>query len=113
MIRRIDEGRTAAMDRQNGSKWEARYLFGASTARPTPHIRPSTTYVLKTTARGSLAAPSQKHGLPHVRNWGNEVAGFSDFDGVAVITSTHSNTHGVHELSEKLLDEYVVPATVL
>jgi CubicO group peptidase (beta-lactamase class C family) len=43
-------------------------------------------------------------------NGGNKVAVFPSLDVAVVITSTNYNTHGMHEQTEKLLTEYILPA---
>ena len=43
-------------------------------------------------------------------NGGNKVAVFPGLDLAVVITSTNYNSHGMHEQTEKLLTDYVLPA---
>jgi CubicO group peptidase (beta-lactamase class C family) len=43
-------------------------------------------------------------------NGGNKVAVFPALDVAVVITSTNYNTHGMHEQTEKLLTDYILPA---
>jgi CubicO group peptidase (beta-lactamase class C family) len=43
-------------------------------------------------------------------NGGNKIAVFPTLDMVVVITSTNYNTKGMHEQTEKLLTDYVLPA---
>ncbi len=43
-------------------------------------------------------------------NGGNKVAAFPDLDLVAVITSTNFGTRGMHERTDRLLDEFIVEA---
>jgi CubicO group peptidase (beta-lactamase class C family) len=43
-------------------------------------------------------------------NGGNKVLGFWSLDMVVVITSTNYNTHGMHEQTEKMLTDYILPA---
>jgi CubicO group peptidase (beta-lactamase class C family) len=43
-------------------------------------------------------------------NGGNKVVGFPNLDACAVITSTNYNTRGMHEQTEKLLTDYILPA---
>jgi CubicO group peptidase (beta-lactamase class C family) len=43
-------------------------------------------------------------------NGGNKVAVFSGLDLAVVITSTNYNTRGMHEQTEKLLTDYILPA---
>ena len=43
-------------------------------------------------------------------NGGNKVVVFSDLRMVVVITSTNFNTKGMHEQTDKLLTDYILPA---
>jgi CubicO group peptidase (beta-lactamase class C family) len=43
-------------------------------------------------------------------NGGNKIAVFPQLDLAVVITSTNFNTHGMHEQTEKILTDYVLPA---
>lgn len=43
-------------------------------------------------------------------NGGNKIAVFPDLDTCVVITSTNYNTHGMHEQTEKMLTDYILPA---
>lgn len=43
-------------------------------------------------------------------NGGNKVAVFPELDVTVVITSTNFNTRGMHEQTEKLLTDYILPA---
>jgi CubicO group peptidase (beta-lactamase class C family) len=43
-------------------------------------------------------------------NGGNKVAAFPSLDLAVVITSTNYNTRGMHEQTEKLLTDYILPA---
>ena len=43
-------------------------------------------------------------------NGGNKVAVFPALDLCVVITSTNYNTHGMHEQTEKMLTDYIIPA---
>jgi hypothetical protein len=43
-------------------------------------------------------------------NGGNKVAVIPDLDMVVVITSTNYNTRGMHEQTDRLLADYVLPA---
>jgi CubicO group peptidase (beta-lactamase class C family) len=43
-------------------------------------------------------------------NGGNKVLGFPSLDAAVVITSTNYNTRGMHEQTERLLTEYILPA---
>jgi hypothetical protein len=43
-------------------------------------------------------------------NGGNKVLAFPGLDLAVVITSTNYNTRGMHEQTEKLLTDYILPA---
>lgn len=43
-------------------------------------------------------------------NGGNKIAVFPALDMAVVITSTNYNTHGMHEQTEKLITDYILPA---
>jgi CubicO group peptidase (beta-lactamase class C family) len=43
-------------------------------------------------------------------NGGNKIAVFPELGLVAVITATNYNTKGMHESTDRLLTEYVLPA---
>jgi CubicO group peptidase (beta-lactamase class C family) len=45
-------------------------------------------------------------------NGGNKVAVFPELDMAVVITSTNYNSHGMHEQTEKMLTDYILPAVV-
>jgi len=44
-------------------------------------------------------------------NGGNKVAVFPELDLVAVLTSTNYSTTGRHEQTERLLTDYILPAS--
>jgi CubicO group peptidase (beta-lactamase class C family) len=46
-------------------------------------------------------------------NGGNKILVFPELHAVVVITSANYNTHGMHQLTEKLLDDYILPALAL
>jgi CubicO group peptidase (beta-lactamase class C family) len=43
-------------------------------------------------------------------NGGNKVLAVPELDLAVVITSTNYNTHGMHEQTEKLLTDYILPS---
>jgi len=45
-------------------------------------------------------------------NGGNKIVGFPSLDAYVVITSTNYNARGMHEQTEKLLTDYLLPAIV-
>ena len=62
-----------------------------------------------------LKSFQSKGGKAHPAFWmngngGNKVLVFPDLDAVVVITSTNYNTRGMHELTQKLLEDYILPA---
>ena len=43
-------------------------------------------------------------------NGGNKIAVFQELGLVAIITTTNYNTKGMHESTDRLLTEYILPA---
>jgi CubicO group peptidase (beta-lactamase class C family) len=98
----------------NGGRWTGQQIVSESWVRTstTPHaqIDDATNYGYLWWLK-SFGAPGHMHAAYFMSgNGGNKVAVFPDLDMVAVITSTNYNTRGMHEQTEKLLSEYVVPA---
>jgi CubicO group peptidase (beta-lactamase class C family) len=43
-------------------------------------------------------------------NGGNKVVAFPSLDAAVVITSTNYNARGMHDVTDRLLNEFIVPA---
>jgi CubicO group peptidase (beta-lactamase class C family) len=98
----------------NGGKWNGKQLINEAWVKTstTPHaqIDDATDYGylwwLKTFKSGDKGYPA----FFMTGNGGNKVLGFPSLDMAVVITSTNYNTHGMHEQTEKLLDDYILAA---
>ena len=98
----------------NRGRWSGQQLVSESWVRAstTPHaqIDDATQYGYLWYLK-SFGAPGHMHAAYFMAgNGGNKVAVFPDLDMVAVITSTNYNTRGMHEQTEKILNDYIVPA---
>jgi CubicO group peptidase (beta-lactamase class C family) len=98
----------------NGGKWQGRQILDAAWVRTStqPHARidEQTEYGylwwLKSFAsRGKLYPAFYMSG-----NGGNKAVGLPALDIAVVITSTNYNTHGMHEQTERLLNDYILDA---
>jgi CubicO group peptidase (beta-lactamase class C family) len=98
----------------DGGKWEGHTIVDESWVKVStqPHAQ-----IDDTTDYGYLwwlkAFKSQDRSYPAFfmsGNGGNKVAVFPGLDLVAVITSTNYNMRGMHEQTEKLLTDYILPA---
>lgn len=98
----------------DGGKWQGKQLVDEAwvKASTTPHaeIDDKTEYGylwwLKSFGPPGKAYPA----FFMTGNGGNKVLGFPSLDLVVVITSTNYNTRGMHEQTEKLLNEYILAA---
>lgn len=98
----------------NGGAWEGRQLVPASwvEASTKPQVR-----IDETTEYGYLwwlpRFPVNDRSVGAFQmagNGGNKVAVFPELDLVAVITSTNYGTRGMHEQTNRILTEFVLPA---
>ena len=94
----------------NGGTWSGKQIVSKNwaTASTTPHVE-----VDDSTKYGYLWWLKDFKGHPAAYmsgNGGNKVAVVPDLDMVVVITSTNYNTRGMHEQTDRLLNEYVLPA---
>jgi CubicO group peptidase (beta-lactamase class C family) len=96
----------------NGGVWDGKRVVNADWVKTSvkPHVR-----VDEETEYGYLWwLRSMPVGTGHFRAWmmqgngGNKVAVFPDLDMVVVITSTNFSVRGAHQLSDKLLTDYVL-----
>ena len=100
----------------NGGVWNGNRLLSADwvKASTTPHVQTGD----ETTEYGYLwwlKTFSSKDGKQYPSFWmsgngGNKVVALPDLHAVVVITSTNYNSHGMHQSTEKLLDEFILPA---
>jgi CubicO group peptidase (beta-lactamase class C family) len=98
----------------NGGSWNRQQVVSESWVRTStqPHVQvdDATNYGYLWWLK-SFGAPGHMQAAYFMSgNGGNKVAVFPDLDMVAVVTSTNYNTHGMHEQTERILNEYVVPA---
>ena len=98
----------------NGGRWNGQQLVSESWVHvstiPHAQIDDATNYGYFWWLK-SFGAPGHTHAAYFMSgNGGNKVAVFPDLGMVAVITSTNYNTHGMHEQTAKILNDYVVPA---
>jgi len=97
-----------------GGRWGGRAILSEAWARRStePHVRIDETteygylWWLKTFESGGQRYPAYFMS----GNGGNKVVVVPSLDLVAVITSTNFNSRGMHEQTEKLLTEYLLPA---
>jgi CubicO group peptidase (beta-lactamase class C family) len=96
----------------NRGRWEGSQIISEDWVRRslTPHVR-----VDDDTLFGYLwwlrkFGESQAEAALMQGNGGNKVALFPDLDLVVVITSTNYSTRGMHEQTDRILHEFVVPA---
>jgi CubicO group peptidase (beta-lactamase class C family) len=100
----------------NGGSWQGRRIVGESWVRistqPHAHIDDDTEYGylwwLKSLKSGGKGYPA----FFMSGNGGNKVLAFPGLDLAVVITSTNYNTRGMHEQTEKLLTDYVLPSVI-
>jgi CubicO group peptidase (beta-lactamase class C family) len=98
----------------DGGVWQGRRIVDESWVRAStePHARidDDTEYGylwwLKSFKSGGKSYPA----FFMSGNGGNKVAVFPGLDLAVVITSTNYNTHGMHEQTEKLLTDYILPS---
>ncbi|MGA2020660.1 MAG: serine hydrolase [Candidatus Sulfotelmatobacter sp.] len=98
----------------NGGIWQGRRILDESWVREStqPHARidDDTEYGylwwLKSFKSGGKSYPA----FFMSGNGGNKVLAFAGLDMAVVITSTNYNTRGMHEQTEKLLTDYILPA---
>ena len=93
----------------NGGTWDGKRVVSEQwvKASTTPHVE-----VDESTKYGYLWWLKSFKGHPAAYmsgNGGNKVAVIPDLDMVVVITSTNYNTRGMHEQTDRLLADYVLP----
>jgi CubicO group peptidase (beta-lactamase class C family) len=98
----------------NGGNWQGRRVVDESwvhkSTEPHARIDDATEYGylwwLKSFKSGGKSYPA----FFMSGNGGNKVLAFPGLDVAVVITSTNFNTRGMHEQTEKLLSDYILPA---
>jgi CubicO group peptidase (beta-lactamase class C family) len=98
----------------NGGEWQGRRVVSERWVRLSiqPHARIDETteygylWWLKSFKSGDKSYPA----FFMSGNGGNKVVAIPALDMAVVITSTNYNTHGMHEQTEKLLTEYILPS---
>jgi CubicO group peptidase (beta-lactamase class C family) len=100
----------------NGGRWNDRQIVSASwvQASTTAHARidESTDYGYLWWLKSFGPAGRQHPAYFMSGNGGNKVAVIPELDMAVVITSTNYNTHGMHEQTEKILNDYLLAAVV-
>jgi len=98
----------------NGGTWQGRRIVDETWVRTStrPHARPDdyTEYGYLWWLKSFKSAGNSYPAFYMSGNGGNKVLAFPGLDLAVVITSTNYNTHGMHEQTEKLLTEYILPA---
>lgn len=98
----------------NGGAWEGTQVVPTwwVEASTTPHVEvdEETEYGYLWWLR-SFRSGEERHAAYLMQgNGGNKVAVFPELDLVAVITSTNFNTRGMHEQTDRMLGDYILPA---
>jgi CubicO group peptidase (beta-lactamase class C family) len=98
----------------NGGSWQGRRIVDETWVRTStqPHARPDdyTEYGYLWWLKSFKSAENSYPSFYMSGNGGNKVAVFPALDLAVVITSTNYNTHGMHEQTERILTEYILPA---
>lgn len=99
----------------NGGVWNGRRLVPRSwveaSIRPHARIDEHTEYGYFWWLKSFRAAGGKDHAAYYMSgNGGNKVAVFPDLDAVVVITSTNYSTRGMHEQTDRMLTDYILPA---
>jgi len=98
----------------NGGTWQGRRIVDESwvKASTTPHtqIDDATEYGYLWWLKAFKSAGKTYPAFFMSGNGGNKVVAFPALDLAVVITSTNYNTRGMHEQTEKLLTDYILPA---
>jgi CubicO group peptidase (beta-lactamase class C family) len=97
----------------DGGKWNGKRVVAESwvTKSTTPHVQidDATKYGYLWWLKDFKAGEHAWSGYFMSGNGGNKVAVFPQLDMVVVITSTNYNAKGMHEQTERLLTDYILP----
>jgi CubicO group peptidase (beta-lactamase class C family) len=98
----------------DGGRWNGRQMVSEAWVRAstTPHARidEATDYGYLWWLKSFGPAGHQHAAFFMTGNGGNKVVAIPDLDLAVVITSTNYNTRGMHEQTEKILNDYVLAA---
>jgi len=98
----------------NGGEWEGRQVVSRTwveeSVRPHARIDDETEYGYLWWLRHFAAGGSTHGAFVMTGNGGNKVAVFPDLDAVVVITSTNYGTRGMHQQTDRILTDFVLPA---
>ena len=99
----------------NGGTWNGRRVVAQSwveaSTRPHARIDDHTEYGYLWWLRTFHAAGGKDHAAFYMTgNGGNKVMAFPDLDAVVVITSTNYSTRGMHEQTDRMVTDYILPA---
>jgi CubicO group peptidase (beta-lactamase class C family) len=98
----------------NGGTWQSRKIVAESwvhsSTQPHARIDDDTEYGYLWWLKSFKSAGRSYPAFFMSGNGGNKVVAFPGLDMAVVITSTNYNTHGMHEQTEKLLTDYILPA---
>ncbi len=100
----------------NGGRWNGQEVIPASwiaeSLRPHADVDDETDYGYLWWIRRFGEAPKQFGACLMQGNGGNKVAIFPELDLGVVITSTNYNMRGMHQQSDRILQEFIIPAVV-
>ncbi len=98
----------------NGGTWGGKRIVDESwvrtSTRPHARIDDETEYGYLWWLKAFKSAGKSYPAFFMSGNGGNKVAAFPGLDITVVITSTNYSTHGMHEQTEKLLTDYILPS---
>jgi CubicO group peptidase (beta-lactamase class C family) len=94
--------------------WEGKRIVSAQwvaeSVRPHAQIDDATDYGYLWWLKSFSAGEGKYAAYSMFGNGGNKVCVFPDLNAVVVITSTNYNSRGMHEQTDKLLTDYILPA---
>jgi CubicO group peptidase (beta-lactamase class C family) len=100
---------------RNGGKWQnVRILDEAwvrTSTQPKARIDDDTEYGYLWWLKSFKSGGKVHSAFMMNGNGGNKVVVFPELDLTVVLTSTNYNTHGMHEQTDRLLTDYILPAT--
>jgi CubicO group peptidase (beta-lactamase class C family) len=98
----------------NGGVWDGNQIVPRAwvdqSMRPRARIDDSTEYGYLWWLRDFVSGEGRYPAVYMAGNGGNKVAIFPQHDLVAVITSTNYGTRGMHEQTDRILTDYVLPS---